>query len=186
MTDQILKRRSKSGFVNYPKSFDKRIIDGTARFRTKCDMLVGPCACGGVHQENDGFVRELLADHAVTIEPMTLTVGDNGCVTMPRYWYKPRGHERCIVLSGLCACGKRHAANEQWVVDLLAAHNATIVGCPETELPAIPDPPNPEIINSNHDDDIPEGGCDCESCRAEREHQRRRRRERETPRRNQI
>jgi hypothetical protein len=185
MTDNILKRRSKSGFVNYPKSFDKRIIDGTARFRTKCDMLIGPCACGGVHQENDDFVRELLFGNTATIEPMTLPVGDNGCVTMPRYWYKPRGHERCTVLSGLCACGKRHAANEQWVVDLLATHNATIVGCPETALPIIPDSTASEVINSDHDDDIL-GGCDCESCRAEREHQRRRRRERETPRRNQI
>jgi len=185
MPDNILKRRAKSGFVNYPKSFEKRIIDGTARFRTKCDMLIGPCACGGVHQENDDFVRELLAYHSAVIEPLNLTVSEDGRVLLPRYWYKPRGHERCTVLSGRCDCGQTHTANEQWVVELLATHNAKILDCPETALPMMPTASNTPAACEDCSDEF-DNDCDCAACREERARRQRRHRERNSPRRNEI
>jgi len=145
MPDQILKRRPDSGFVPYPKHFEKRMVDGTARYRTRCDMLVGPCACGGVHQETDGFVQEALSYYGATIETINLQI-KNGKVYIPRYWLKVTGHENCDVLSGACKCGDIHTANEWWVVELLKAHGATILDCPETELPVIKKPRDNESM----------------------------------------
>ena len=82
----VLVRRPKSGFVLYPKDVDKRTVDGSARFRTKCDMLIGPCACGGVHQENDGWVLDILNDYEHTVETLVLYPNREGTVRMPRYW----------------------------------------------------------------------------------------------------
>jgi hypothetical protein len=164
---KILKRRKSSGFVKYPKDFDKRIIDGTARFRTKCDMLVGPCACGGVHQEHDEWVRQMLGDNDAAIEALTLAPEENGAVLIPRYWLRPRGHERCTVLSGRCACGRRHAANERWVVDMLQQHSAKIVGCASIDSPPIGDVPNE--INEYDDAGGATVGCPCETCQHRRQ-----------------
>jgi hypothetical protein len=161
-----LKRRANSGFVQYPKTFEKRIIDGTARYRTKCDMLVGPCSCGGVHQEHDDWVRRLLTVNDSEIEQLTLAPEDDGTVHIPRYWLRPRGHERCTVFSGSCACGRTHTANENWIQVLLANHGAKIVGCPEADGPIIED------VITHLENDAPGGipGCTCEDC----EHERRR------------
>jgi hypothetical protein len=108
-------------------------------------MLVGPCACGGVHQETDGFVQDLLHYHGATIETINLQVKD-GKVYIPRYWLKVTHHENCDVLSGVCKCGETHTANEWWVVELLTAHGATILDCPETELPIIKRPSENDIL----------------------------------------
>jgi hypothetical protein len=167
---KILKRRRSSGFVKYPKDFDKRIIDGTARFRTKCDMLVGPCACGGVHQEHDDWVKGMLTDNDAAIEALLLAPEENGTVLIPRYWLKPRGHERCTVLSGRCACGRRHTANERWVIDMLLQHGAKIAGCTELDHPPIGDEPNE--INEYDDAGGATVGCPCETCQHRRQHAR--------------
>lgn len=122
----VLKRRPDSGFVNFPKEFDKRILDGSARFRTKCDMLIGPCSCGSVHRERDEFTRSVLSHYRMTIEPLVLTVVD-GTLPIPRYWDTGR-HDDCDVLVGDCSCGQKHTGHETWVLELLAAHCAEIVG----------------------------------------------------------
>jgi hypothetical protein len=124
---RILHRRPNSGFVKYPNDFGKRIIDGTARFRTRCDMLVGPCACGLTHQENDDFVKDLLCDYDAIIETINLVAVD-GRVLIPRYWHKPGLHRYCDTLVGSCACGSTHKATEAWVIELLATHGAKILG----------------------------------------------------------
>ncbi len=127
---KTLKRRASSGFVKFPTEFSKRTVDGCARFRTRCDMLVGPCACGHVHQESDDWVQDLLERNGVEIDSLELSPTD-GIVYMPRYWNKSNGHRECTVLSGRCACGKIHTANERWVVNLLSEHNARIINCAE-------------------------------------------------------
>jgi hypothetical protein len=33
-----------------------------------CDMLVGPCACGGWHNEDEEWVQEKLNQHGAMIE----------------------------------------------------------------------------------------------------------------------
>ncbi|MFA5344715.1 MAG: hypothetical protein WC315_00335 [Candidatus Omnitrophota bacterium] len=167
---KILKRRLSSGFVKYPKDFDRRIIDGTARFRTKCDMLVGPCACGGVHQEHDDWVQQLLGDNDAVIEPLMLAPEESGIILIPRYWLRPRGHERCTVLSGRCACGRNHTANERWVVDLLASHGAKLIGCKEVDLPPVGDVANE--INEYDDAGGATIGCPCENCQHRRQNAR--------------
>jgi len=154
---RILHRRPASGFVKYPDDFGKRIIDGTARFRTRCDMLIGPCACGHTHQESDSFVKELLDNYAAEIEAINLVAVD-GRVSMPRYWKKSdEYHRNCDTLVGDCSCGRTHKVNERWVVDLLASHCAKILGC-DTEEPIIEEkspPPYPEYRT-----------CSCPECRA--------------------
>jgi hypothetical protein len=153
---RILHRRPASGFVKYPNDFGKRIIDGTARFRTRCDMLVGPCACGHTHQEGDSFVKELLCDYDAEIETINLVAID-GKVFMPRYWKKPEFHECCNTLVGDCSCGKTHKVNERWIVELLKAHGAKILGC-ETNEPIIEEKLPPPYPESNV--------CGCSECRA--------------------
>lgn len=149
---KILQRRPHSGFVKYPSDFDKRIIDGLARFRTRCDMLVGPCSCGHVHQENDRFVKEMLSCYEAEIEPLILTAV-NDRVPMPRYWKKPYEHRQCNMLIGDCECGKTHKINERWIVDLLAVHNTQVLGCDTTE-PIIEEEP----IFGNRSE------CQCQMC----------------------
>ncbi len=131
---KTLSRRPATGFVQYPKDFERHIIDGTARFRTKCDMLVGPCSCGYVHQESDPWVLDTLDRYDCDIEPLIL-VTDNGYIPIPRYWQKPVAHEGCNVLSGQCRCGEIHTVNEGWVKILLRDHISRVVGCPESDLP---------------------------------------------------
>ncbi len=156
---KILKRRPKSGFVLYPKDAEKRTIDGTARFRTRCDVIVGPCACGGVHQESDNWVKNTLAENELELEPLVLQPID-GVVFIPRYWGRSLHREACTTLHGRCACGGQHAANERWVRDLLEAHNAVIADCPEASLPTVGEPDrgaDEEVRGTN--------GCDCPACR---------------------
>jgi hypothetical protein len=133
---KTLKRRASSGFVSYPKDFEKRVVDGTARFRTRCDMLVGPCSCGGVHQESDGWVEEVLEQYDATIEQLTLAPEDDGRVLIPRYWQKPRDHAHCNVLVGHCACSRTHRASETWVRTFVSQHCAKLVGCEAVEVEA--------------------------------------------------
>lgn len=184
---KILHRRPQSGFVKYPKDFEKRMVDGTARFRTKCDMLVGPCACGFVHQESDSHVQVRLDDYDAEIEPINLTVAEDGKVYIPRYWFRPRGHEQCTVLSGECACGVTHTANEEWVQRLLRDHIAKILGCPEVDEPIISSRPRRIDIQ---EEPLPPytGSCQCNECRRAWEYECRREREqrRQAPRRNEI
>jgi hypothetical protein len=166
MEKKVLKRRI-SGFVKYPSDFEKRTIDGLTRYRTKCDMLVGPCACGWVHQENEEWVQELLAKYNATIEPFIL-LPDNGSILIPRYWSKPENHCECTHLRGECACGHEHKANEHWVVKLLQKHNTTII-CEEAALP---------IVNEEHEYDTNTPilddsggaivGCNCSECQRTR------------------
>ena len=136
---KTLKRRASSGFVKYPSDFSKRTVDGCARFRTRCDMLVGPCSCGNVHQETDDWVQELLERNDAEIDHLEIRSKD-GVVYMPRYWDKPEGHATCNVLSGPCACGGVHTANERWVYDLIQQHGAKLVDCTEINLPVVGDP----------------------------------------------
>jgi len=124
---RTLKRRKDSGFVHYPKDFERRIIEGTARYRTKCDMLIGPCSCGGVHQEGDGWVQTMLADYDCTIEPLVLTP-KNDRVRIPRYWLKSMENANCNMLIGPCSCGECHTFKEQWVKDMLSMHGTIIQG----------------------------------------------------------
>jgi len=158
----ILHRRSASGFVQYPKEFGNRLIDGTARFRTKCDMLVGPCSCGAVHQENDAFVQQMLEAYNASIEQINLIVSDDGKVYIPRYWAKSFRHELCNVLSGICNCGVTHTANENWVIKLLELHSAKILGCLETDLPSRRSRIGKQIL----DEPIEpyHGDCQCADC----------------------
>jgi hypothetical protein len=162
MGNKILKRRHGSGFINYPKEFEKRIIDGTARHRTKCDMLVGPCACGRVHQENDTWVQKALQAYHVELEPLILRPDENGTVQYPRYWAHSPEHKYCTVLSGRCKCGQWHTANEQWVLDLLQQHNVILQDCSELLSPPIRKVSfDYSILNDKNGAII---GCDCEGC----------------------
>lgn len=146
---KTLKRRPDSGFVKYPKDFDKRIIEGTARYRTKCDMLVGPCACGGVHQENECWVSDMLADYDCEIEPLTL-MAKNGRVRIPRYWNKSVSHSRCDTLVGRCACGRTHNGTEDWIMQMLSDHNTVIEGIPSSpNLPKTTAPPSRDRAQRN-------------------------------------
>jgi hypothetical protein len=165
-----LKRRQSSGFVKFPKAFPKRVIDGSARYRTKCDVLVGPCACGGVHQENDGWVRRLLQQHDATIDQLALAPEDDGRTLIPKYWTRPRGHEGCDTLLGGCACGRTHIVEEEWVHKLVVSHTAHLVGVEvperfknmETTAPRIS---LEEFLARQEGVGGANEGCDCDSCR---------------------
>jgi hypothetical protein len=164
----ILKRRAKSGFVNYPKNAERRTIDGTARFRTRCDMLVGPCACGSVHQENEPWVRTLLEDYEYSIDTLAIYPNSEGKVCMPRYWANTPSRPECDTLHGPCNCGEVHRANERWVQDMLNTHNAVILNCPAALDPVI-GVEDSETRGTNSEDmagTMP--GCDCEACRRAR------------------
>lgn len=141
----ILARRPKSGFINYPPFFQKRMIDGRARFMTKCDMLIGPCACGFTHYEWEGWVLDTLQMYNCQVEMLILwgsKLGDRGMVVeVPGYWKQGRNWERprCDVLVGQCTCGRTHATSERWVKNLLNKHRAVILNMPEVEA-SEPDP----------------------------------------------
>lgn len=119
----ILVRRPGSGFVRYPKQCPLRMGGEGSTFRTHCDMLVGPCACGETHEEHDGWVRSLLGQFNLKIETLFLTPR-KGVVRIPKYWKNCGG---CDTLVGPCACGRTHKADEEWVRDLLNLHFAKIV-----------------------------------------------------------
>ncbi|GMU26199.1 MAG: hypothetical protein AMXMBFR16_11040 [Candidatus Uhrbacteria bacterium] len=159
MPTKTLNRRPATGFVNYPKDWSKRVVEGTARFRTKCDMLIGPCSCGHVHQEHDGWVREYLENYGCDIQTLGIAPEDDGTYRIPRYWQRPRGHEDCNVLVGPCRCGRTHNAREVWVRQSLSDHYSTLVGCTDLTLPV--------SGNVEHETDD-EGGCTCDDCRRAR------------------
>jgi hypothetical protein len=168
-----LKRRASSGFVKYPKAFPKRIIDGSARYRTKCDMLVGPCSCGGVHQENDGWVQRLLRTHSATIDQLALAPEENGRIAMPKYWTKIRNHGNCDTLIGRCACGEVHTIEEEWVHQLLAAHGAHLIGyeVPERFKNMDLQPAREsleEFLSRLEAVNGAQEGCNCDNCRQRR------------------
>ena len=158
----VLKRRPKSGFVLFPNDAERRIIDGSARFRTRCDMLVGPCACGGVHQEHDEWVQDILRDNNHTIETLVLRPSFGRVVQIPRYWIKSAEHHDCNVLHGNCNCGLNHTANECWVTALLIEHDAVIEDCPAALDPPVGFTRTVPIVT--------DGECDCDSCQRERRH----------------
>lgn len=133
-----LLRRPKSGFVVYPKYIPKRMVDGRARFMTKCDMLVGPCACGYTHNEHDGWVRETLQYQNLRFEPLILwgEKQQRGMVVeIPGYWKEHRNwrRSRCDVLVGQCTCGRIHSIQENWVKEQLNRHGAVILNLPQPE-----------------------------------------------------
>jgi len=159
-----LKRRC-SGFVKYPKDFEKRIATGTARFRTRCDMLVGPCACGCVHQEDDQWVQDTLCQYDAEIETWVLQSNCYGEVKLPRYWLRPSNHNLCTVLIGRCACGKIHIGSEKWVLTLLKKHNAVIEHL-ETNTADTNDADDLWVMSDRIAVSIPGvlEGCNCGSC----------------------
>jgi len=133
-----LLRRPKSGFVVYPKYIPKRMVDGRARFMTKCDMMVGPCACGYTHQEHEGWVRETLQYQNLRFDPLILwgEKQQRGMVVeIPGYWKQGWNwnRTRCDVLVGKCACGRTHSIQESWVRSLLQMHVAVILNLPQSE-----------------------------------------------------
>lgn len=123
----VLMRRPGSGFVRYPKQCSQRLGGCESTFRTHCDMLVGPCACGEMHRESDGWVRQLLRHYNLKIETLIL-VPRKGAVRIPKYWGKNDYHRTCTALVGPCACGKTHTIDEAWVIELLDLHCAKIAG----------------------------------------------------------
>lgn len=130
--------RNHAGFVQYPSDLPPRTLDGSARFRTKCDMLVGPCSCGDIHQEWDIHTKRLCRTEGTKIETMTLIASEDGSVHIPRYWlHINNDHYNCDVFSGECACGQTHTANELWIKETLDDHFAKIIFFPEADLPTV-------------------------------------------------
>jgi hypothetical protein len=159
-----LSRRPKSGFILYPKDADKRIVDGSARYRTKCDVLVGPCACGAVHQEDDEWVQDLLHDYNHTLAPFILHWEFDGRVLMPRYWRKPRFHDSCDTLQGRCRCGTVHNCTEAWIIRLLSIHNTIIDNSPIPQSAGVSE--DEEFTNIEVEGTFPD--CNCDSCQQRR------------------
>ena len=132
----ILQRRPKSGFVNYPLFFQKRMVDGRARFMTKCDMLIGPCACGYTHFETEDWVQDFLQMYHCKVESMILwgeELASRGMVVeIPGYWKQIRNWEytSCDVLVGKCVCSRTHRAGTSRVQKLLKRHQAVILNMP--------------------------------------------------------
>ncbi len=123
----ILKRRKPSGFVLWPKSWSPRILNGRARFQTKCDMLIGPCSCGFIHRENDCDTQEVLERLDCEIELQVLRHQD-GDVKIPKYWNMVvyPGRQRCTHLVGECMCGENHKVTDSDIVRLLREHRTSI------------------------------------------------------------
>jgi hypothetical protein len=66
---KLLRFGHKGQFVAYPKHWDQRMVNtGLRRHMTRCDMLVGNCACGQRHFEDDEWVEECLRFYHDTIE----------------------------------------------------------------------------------------------------------------------
>jgi hypothetical protein len=140
----VLTRRPKSGFVNYPPFFQKRMVEGRARFMTKCDMLIGPCSCGYTHDEAEGWVREFLDMYNCRVETLILwgaELGSRGMVVeIPGYWKQAAsyrdGRSTCDVLVGKCVCGETHGPHNGWVLRLLRMHQSVILNMPPVDAPA--------------------------------------------------
>ena len=65
-----LKRFGHKGqFVRYPSKWGHRMVHtGKRRFDTSCDLLVGICACGERHVEDEGWIQDLLQQYRSRIE----------------------------------------------------------------------------------------------------------------------
>lgn len=62
---------SKGQFVLYPADFSPQWRDPVnRRYQTKCDMLVGPCACGRRHCADDEDVMDNLECRDCKIETL--------------------------------------------------------------------------------------------------------------------
>jgi hypothetical protein len=61
----ILKKDEKSGMVPWPDSWTVRRYNAC---NEPCDMLVGPCACGGWHDEQEQWVQDVLKLHNAVIQ----------------------------------------------------------------------------------------------------------------------
>lgn len=141
-----LPRRPKSGFVNYPRFFQRRMADGRARFMTNCDMLIGPCACGYTHDESTDWVQDLLQSYNCKVEPLILwsveLIGRGLVVEIPGYWKQCRRwnsrRTNCDVLVGKCSCGTVHTPRATWVKNLLNMHGAVILNMPPVAPPSRP------------------------------------------------
>jgi len=68
----VLKRFGHKGqFVAYPKEWGRRMVHtGLVRYDTSCDLIVGHCACGERHTEEEGWVRESLDSFGQRVESM--------------------------------------------------------------------------------------------------------------------
>ncbi|MHC4188394.1 MAG: hypothetical protein ACYSUB_01740 [Planctomycetota bacterium] len=66
----VLKRFGHKGqFVKYPDKWPRRMLHtGKRRFETSCDLLVGICACGERHQENEEWIEDMLRNSNSRIE----------------------------------------------------------------------------------------------------------------------
>jgi hypothetical protein len=127
-------------------------------------MLVGPCACGNVHQENETWVRNLLEDYEYTIDTLYLYPNSSGMVRMPRYWSALPTRPNCDTLHGVCACGKVHRANERWVQDLLNVRNAVIQNCDAALEPVVGEADDALRMTNSEDVSGALVDCDCEEC----------------------
>jgi len=67
---RVLKRFGHKGqFVKYPSTWRYRMVHtGKRRFDTRCDLIVGLCACGERHTEEEPWVREMLQRENCRIE----------------------------------------------------------------------------------------------------------------------
>lgn len=70
-TITVLKRYGHKGqFVKYPSNWQKRLVHtGKRRHDTSCDLLIGLCACGERHMEDELWVQEMLERTDSVIEP---------------------------------------------------------------------------------------------------------------------
>jgi hypothetical protein len=59
----------KGQFVAYPAKWQNRMAHtGKRRYDTYCDLLLGVCACGERHHEDENWVQEMLGHHNTRIE----------------------------------------------------------------------------------------------------------------------
>lgn len=65
-----LKRFGHKGqFVKYPAKWQRRMQHtGKRRFDTHCDLLIGICACGERHSEDESWIRDMLRHQNMCIE----------------------------------------------------------------------------------------------------------------------
>lgn len=71
MAKKVTLRRfgHKGQFVEYPAKWQRRIAHtGKRRFDTSCDLLVGTCACGERHYEEEPWIRDMLWQHNSCVE----------------------------------------------------------------------------------------------------------------------
>lgn len=67
----LLRTGSKGQFVLWPKEWGKRFYGPrNRRYQTACDMLVGQCACGRYHSEQDEDTENWLNDQCNYIESL--------------------------------------------------------------------------------------------------------------------